>query len=169
MGDLACTPGEATPAQQDGPFYSPRTPLRRDIRSATASATPLIVRGRVVNTACQPLAGAVLDFWQTGDNGTYDNQGYGYRCHQFTDEQGRFELVTIRPRAYTGVGVLRSPHIHLKVQGPNTALLTSQLYLPDEQEANAKDDIYVPALLLKFVGSAGGARIANFDFVLAQS
>lgn len=169
MGELACTPGQTTLAQQEGPFYTPKTPLRRDIRSATASAAPLIVSGRVVNTMCQPIAGAVLDFWQTGDDGTYDNAGYGYRGHQFTDAQGRFELVTIRPRSYTGVGTFRSPHIHLKAQGANTALLTSQLYLPDEQEANARDGGYTPSLQVKFAEIVGNARRAHFDLILAQA
>jgi protocatechuate 3,4-dioxygenase beta subunit len=169
MGELSCTPGKITTAQTEGPFYSPQTPLRRDIRSAFASAAPLIVTGRVVNTMCQPIAGALLDFWQTGDDGDYDNQGYGYRGHQFTDAEGRFELTTIPPSQYTAMNMYRSPHIHAKVQGANTRLLTTQLYLPDAQEANAKDQIYIPSLEVAYIGKADGARFASFDFVLAEA
>jgi protocatechuate 3,4-dioxygenase beta subunit len=169
MGELACTPGQTTVAQTEGPFYSPITPLRRDIRSAFAAAAPLIVTGRVVNTMCQPIAGAVLDFWQTGDEGDYDNQGYGYRGHQFTDADGRFQLTTIRPAQYTAMNTYRSPHIHAKVQGAGTSLLTTQLYLPDELEANARDGIYVPSMLVKFIRRSAGAQVASFDFVLAHA
>jgi protocatechuate 3,4-dioxygenase beta subunit len=166
LGELACTPGSATAVQTEGPFYSPKTPLRRDIRSANASAVPLIITGRVLTTQCEPVVGAVMDFWQTGDDGDYDNQGYGYRGHQFTDENGFYQLTTIRPSEYFALNAYRAPHIHTKLQGPGTKVLTTQLYMPDAQEANAKDGIYVPSLLVKFANNSGGAMIANFDFVV---
>lgn len=169
LGELTCTPGQTTAPQTEGPFYSPKTPHRRDIRSALATAAPLVVTGRVLNTRCEPVAGAVLDFWQTGDDGDYDNQGYGYRGHQYTDENGFYQLTTIRPSEYFALNTYRTPHIHAKLQGPGTKLLTTQLYLPDAQEANAKDGIYVPSLLVKFAENTGGALIANFDFVVEMA
>src|SRR5262249_59582752 len=51
---------------------------------------------------CRPLAGALLDFWQADDDGSYDNQGFRLRGHQFTDAQGRYLLSTIVPAAYAG-------------------------------------------------------------------
>ena len=36
------------------------------------------------------------------------------------------------------MSTFRTPHIHVKVQGRDTALLTTQLYLPDA-ETNARD------------------------------
>lgn len=165
---LRCTAGTLTPWQGEGPFYSPKTPERRDIRDPLVGEA-LVVTGRVLDPQCRPIAGAVLDFWQTDHAGRYDNQGYRYRGHQRTDEAGRFELVTVRPHAYTAMSIFRTPHIHVKVQGANTRLLTTQLYLPDAEGTNARDLGYNPALAVQYVGHAAGAERAAFDFVLESA
>lgn len=96
----ACTAGTVSHPQIEGPFYTPQTPERRDIRDPVVGATSLIVMGRVLDSQCRPIAGAILDFWQTDRSGVYDQQGYRYRGHQYTDADGRFELVTARPHAF---------------------------------------------------------------------
>ena len=167
--NLECTPGTLTARDMEGPFYTPKTPKRRDIRDAGVSTGVLVLSGRVVDAQCRPIAGAVLDFWQTDHNGIYDNQGYRYRGHQYTDAQGRFELVTVRPHAYTAMSIFRTPHIHANVQGPDTSLLTTQLYLPDAEETNARDRGYRPSLAVRYTDQDRAARQAVFDFVLARS
>jgi protocatechuate 3,4-dioxygenase beta subunit len=162
---LRCTPGTTTSEQIEGPFYSPRTPERRDIRDPFV-ARSLIVAGRVLDQQCRPIAGAVLDFWQTDQAGRYDNQGYRYRGHQRSDEAGRFELVTVRPHAYTALSISRTPHIHVKVQAANTGLLTTQLYLPDAEETNVRDRLYSPTLAIHYVSRDADVERATFDFVL---
>lgn len=166
--ELQCTAGSITPLEPEGPFFAPYTPERRDIRDAGISTGVLVLAGRVVDAQCRPIAGAVLDFWQTDHEGVYDNQGYRYRGHQYTDAEGRFELVTVRPHAYTAIGVFRTPHIHVKVQGRDTGLLTTQLYLPDAEETNGRDRGYQPSLLVVYAGQDGAARRATFDFVLPR-
>ena len=165
---LECTPGKFTARDVEGPFYTPKTPKRRDIRDAGVSTGVLVLAGRVVDAQCRPIAGAVLDFWQTDHNGIYDNQGYRYRGHQYTDAQGRFELVTVRPHGYTAMSIFRTPHIHVNVQGPDTSLLTTQLYLPDAEETNARDGGYRPSLAVRYTDQDRSARQAMFDFVLAR-
>jgi protocatechuate 3,4-dioxygenase beta subunit len=165
---LRCTAGTLTTGQIEGPFYSPKTPERRDIRDPLVGEA-LVVAGLVLDPQCRPIAGAVLDFWQTDHLGRYDNQGYRYRGHQRTDEAGRFELVTVRPSAYTAMSIFRTPHIHVKVQGANTHLLNTQLYLPDAEETNARDGGYRPALAIQYVSREAGAERAVFDFVLASA
>jgi protocatechuate 3,4-dioxygenase beta subunit len=128
----------------------------------------LLVAGRVLDAQCRPLAGAILDFWQTDHKGEYDNHGYRYRGHQYTDADGRFELVTVRPHAYTAMSLFRTPHIHVKVQGPDTPLLTTQIYLPDAEDTNARDRGYDPSLAITYTGREGSARQATFDFVLSR-
>lgn len=162
---LRCTAGTLTSGQMEGPFYSPKTPERRDIRDPLVGEA-LVVAGRVLDPQCRPIAGAVLDFWQTDHLGRYDNEGYRYRGHQRTDGAGRFELVTVRPSAYTAMNLFRTPHIHVKVQGANTRLLTTQIYLPDAEETNARDSGYHPALAIEYVSREAGAERAAFDFVL---
>lgn len=165
---LRCTAGRLTTRQIEGPFYTPKTPERRDIRDPLVGEA-LVLAGRVLDPQCRPLAGAVLDFWQTDHAGRYDNQGYRYRGHQHTDEAGRFELVTVRPHAYTAMNIFRTAHIHVKVQGARTALLTTQLYFPDAAETNARDAGYDAALAVEYVGLDGEVRRAAFDFVLASA
>jgi protocatechuate 3,4-dioxygenase beta subunit len=170
--NLRCTAGTVSPVQTEGPYYTPNSPQRRDIRDFGIDAETLVVRGRVLDTQCQPLAGAILDFWQTGHDGVYDQHGYRYRGYQYTDSFGRFELVTVPPQPYGArnrFGGFRTAHIHVKVQAQGTPLLTTQLYLPDARENNEIDSLYDPSLAIEYVQGDGSARHAVFDFVLANA
>jgi protocatechuate 3,4-dioxygenase beta subunit len=119
-----------------------------------------VLTGLVLSTACKPVAGALLDFWQADDHGDYDNQGYRLRGHQFSDGDGRYRLETIVPGLYPG----RTRHIHVKVQAPNRPALTTQVYFPGE--AQNEDDFLFRSDLLVKIRSGGGARDGRFDFVL---
>jgi len=167
---LRCTAGTLSVPQMEGPFFTPNSPQRRDIRDFGVAEQALVVRGYVRDAQCQPIAGAILDFWQTGHDGIYDQHGYRYRGYQYTDAAGRFELVTVRPRPYSAMSVFRTAHIHVKVQGPDTALLTTQLYVPDAAETNARDNMYVPSLEVIYrTGGGAEQQLAEFDFVLASA
>ena len=155
-----CDDHDETPAQTEGPYYTPNTPERTSFLEAGIAGTPLLVTGKVLSTDCQPLAGAVLDFWHADDGGNYDNEGFKLRGHQYTDAEGNFRLETIMPGLYPG----RTRHIHVKVQGPETALLTTQLYFPSEPD-NATDGIFAEELLMD-VAEAGEGKTAVFNFVL---
>ena len=65
----------ATETTVFGPFYIEGMPERDfgENMAFTAGETAL-VRGRVVDTQGNPLAGAVLDVWQTAENGMYSGQ-----------------------------------------------------------------------------------------------
>jgi protocatechuate 3,4-dioxygenase beta subunit len=151
---------EPTPAQTEGPYYTPDTPERSSFLEPGIVGTPMIVTGYVLATDCQPVAGALLDFWHCDDAGQYDNVGYKLRGHFFTDEQGRYTLETIRPGLYPG----RTRHFHVKVQAPNQPILTTQLYFPDEPD-NASDGIFRPECLLAVENTADGV-LGTFNFVL---
>ena len=158
----ACDDGdEPTVEQTEGPYFTPGSPERRSLVAEGVSGTPLVVAGRVLTTACAPVDRALLDFWQCDDAGAYDNEGFTLRGHQFTDARGRFRLETIVPGLYPG----RTRHIHVKVQAPESAVLTTQLYFPGEPQ-NGADGIYVPELELR-LRESGGRRLGAFDFVLA--
>ena len=160
---LACTPG--TRAQTEGPFYTPSTPHGADLREPDAEGEPLIFQGLVLTPDCRPVPGAVIDIWHSDERGRYDNRGFRYRGHQFTDAAGAFRFETIRPGRYTG----RTPHIHVKVQGRTTRLLTTQVYFPDLGDANARDSIYRDELLLRLDRAAADIWRGRFDFVLAPA
>jgi protocatechuate 3,4-dioxygenase beta subunit len=152
---------EATVPQTEGPFYTLDTPERQSLLEPGMAGTKLVVSGYVYDTACQPIPGALLDFWQADDAGVYDNTGYRLRGHQFADDEGRFVLETIVPGLYTG----RTRHIHVKAQASNQPVLTTQLYFPDEP-ANASDGIFDPALVMDVEDAAGG-EVGFFTFVLS--
>lgn len=170
---LAATPAcadddaDETPAQTEGPFFTPNSPERRSLLEADLPGTRLVLSGRVLSTGCQPVAGALLEFWQADDAGAYDNEGYRLRGHQFADHQGGWQLETIVPGLYPG----RTRHIHVKAQAPDRPELTTQLYFPDEPD-NDRDGIFDPALVVAMTdeattaGDAPVLRRASFDFVL---
>ena len=158
----ACTPG--TPALTEGPFYTPSTPRRADLREPGLEGEALEVSGLVLTPDCRPVAGAAIDVWHCDARGRYDNRGFRLRGHHFTDGAGAFRFRTIRPGPYLG----RTPHIHVKLQGPATRLLTTQLYFPDRPHDNIGDSLFRKALAMRLERSGGGWR-GRFDFVLAPA
>jgi protocatechuate 3,4-dioxygenase beta subunit len=163
---LAPTPScadadDPTPSQTEGPYFTPNSPLRASLLEPGMAGTRLVVTGRVLSTNCQPVANALLDFWQCDDTGRYDNRGYRLRGHQFTNAEGLYQLETILPGLYPG----RTRHIHVKVQAPNRPVLTTQLYFPNEP-GNQRDGIFDPRLVMRVVDGNGG-KAGAFDFVLA--
>lgn len=156
---LACTPG--TRRQSEGPFYTPQTPNRSNLKEPDTQGETLILEGLVLTPDCQPVAGAVIDFWHCDEKGRYDNSGFRYRGHQFTDAAGGYQCTTIRPRHY----FTRTPHIHVKLQGPETKMLTTQVYFPDHPNRNALDWIFREELLMQ-LEQIEGVWHGRFDFVL---
>ena len=163
---LAATPScgnEATPPQTEGPFFKPDSPQRNSLIDAGMRGEQLRVTGRVLNTSCQPVNGALIDFWHCDVSGNYDNRGFRFRGHQFSGAQGGFSLETLVPGIYPG----RTRHIHVIVQAPNSRALTTQLYFPGEA-LNERDWIFNPVLLMD-ISSEGSQHFARFDFVLDTS
>ena len=71
----------------------------------------------MLTRGCRPVERALVDLWHADDGGAYDNRGFRYRGHVFTDEQGRYRFRTILPGLYPG----RTRHYHVKVQAPRPA------------------------------------------------
>ncbi|TCO61065.1 carbohydrate-binding protein [Actinocrispum wychmicini] len=158
----SCHDGDdETPPQIEGPYFKPNSPLRTVLATSNTPGTPLTLTGYVFGLACKPLANVLLDFWQADDNGAYDNSGFTFRGHQFTNAQGVFTLTTIVPGLYPG----RTRHIHVKVQAPNKPILTTQLYFPGEPRNNT-DAYFDPRLLMTVHDLPPRSKEAAFDFVL---
>ena len=158
---LTC--GELTAAQTAGPFFKTNTPLRVSLVEAGSKAPRLVVTGQVLSARCRPVANALLDFWHADEDGEYDNRGFRYRGHQFTDAEGRYRLDTIVPAEYPG----RARHIHVKVQAPGRRLLTTQLYFPGEP-GNRRDGLYRADLEMRMAARIDEKRAGEgrFDFVV---
>lgn len=160
---LACgAPAKETSRQTEGPFFRRESPMRRSLLDADLAGERLVLTGRVINRACQPIDNALLDFWQADAEGRYDRRGNRLRGHQFTDAGGSFQLETVLPGLYPG----RTRHIHVKVQAPGGRILTTQLYFPGEP-GNANDSIYSPLLLVAMQRGPAAHRAA-FDFVIGE-
>lgn len=150
---------EPTPSTFEGPYFSPQSPERTDITENRNAGTPFMVGGYVLKQDCTPIANALIEIWQADDQGRYDNRGYYLRGHQKTDQNGRWSFATIIPGLYPG----RSRHIHFKVQGPDTDVLTTQIFFPDD--ARNDDDYQFDARLLVTLDGRKPLT-GRFDFVL---
>ncbi len=107
---------------------------------------PLVLRGTVTNLEGEPIAGATLDVWEVGSNGLYDvqNEGHGMDLRGIftTDEQGRYEVGTVRPVDYTipedgpvgrmlrttGRHAWRPAHIHVVAAAPGYKTVTTHAF-----------------------------------------
>lgn len=152
---LTC--GQQTLRQTEGPFFTPDSPKRASLlEKGSPAALRFVLAGTVLSPQCRPVANALVDLWHADEAGEYDNRGYRYRGHTFTDAQGRYRFETIVPGLYPG----RTRHFHVKVQAPNRRILTTQLYFPGEA-ANRRDGIYRTELEMKVAKGEGA-----FDFVV---
>jgi protocatechuate 3,4-dioxygenase beta subunit len=133
----------ATESTVLGPFYVEGSPWRSNGDSITADvgAQPLLVSGRVLDTAGRPIASATVDVWQNATNRLYAVQDVGQtpdnlRGRFRTDTDGAFAFRTVRPVDYpipddgpvgrmlhaTGRHPWRPAHIHF--------IVTADGYLP---------------------------------------
>ena len=151
---------DPTPAQTEGPYFTPNSPERASLVEAGMKGDRISLIGFVLDRRCQPIARALLDLWHADADGKYDNQGYRLRGHQFSDAQGRFVFETVVPGLYPG----RTRHFHVKVQVPGQDILTTQLYFPGEPQ-NQRDGIFDEALLMD-VKQDASAKVGRYDFVL---
>lgn len=135
----------------EGPFYNPVSPLRRDI-SEGLLGVPMRLRIGLGNlhspTSCTPMSGAVVDIWHADAEGQYSNVGEGIqdvatpgatflRGHQTSDENGFVEFDTIVP-GWEVIAVTppvnfasRATHIHVKIYH-EWRIFDTQVYLPDD-------------------------------------
>ena len=164
---LAATPAvldaddDPTPELTEGPYFTPNSPTRTSILPSGAVGTRPVRVSRVLTTGGKPIPNALIDFWQADARGAYDNSGYRFRGHQFTNAKGQYSLLTVVPGLYPG----RTKHIHLKVQAPSEPVLTTQLFFPGVA-GNRSDGIFTSECLVRRWRLVKGRRLATFDFVL---
>ncbi|MGA6966618.1 MAG: intradiol ring-cleavage dioxygenase, partial [Xanthobacteraceae bacterium] len=105
---------EATIRQTEGPYFRPSSPQRADLVDPETKARLVEINGQVLTRSCRPVERALVDLWHADERGEYDNAGFRYRGHLFTDGEGRYHFRTILPALYPG----RTRHYHIKVQAP---------------------------------------------------
>lgn len=175
-----------------GPFYVPDSEHAApgaDI-ALTDEGERLLVLGRVLDRRGKPLAGALLDVWQTAPNKLYavqDPQQPQMNCRGKlrTDALGHFEFRTRKPVAYpvptdgpvgrllakSGREPMRPAHIHFIVSAPDHRPVTTQVFTHDDPYIDADAVFGVKdSLLAKYERNSDPSLdvewLLRFDFVL---
>ena len=143
-----CGDEHPTPDQTAGPFYTPSAPEKPDFRADDPSGKPLDLNLRVTDTACAPLAGAIVEIWHADSRGRYDNDGFKCRGHLRANADGAVNFRAVTPGEYPG----RTRHYHVRVLREGRRLLTTQLYFPGDP-GNAGDGLFEKELLLELSGT----------------
>ena len=161
---------DTTPSAVLGPFYVDGPPAVEHGADLAVGlpGTPLWVDATVLDTAGSPVADAVVDVWQSNEDGFYDVQlpeldGPVLRARFRTDADGRVVFWSILPAAYpipadgpvgqmleaVGRHPFRAPHLHFMIAAPGHRTLITQLfvrgggYLDSDTVFGVKDDLVV--------------------------
>ncbi|WP_370936360.1 maleylacetate reductase and hydroxyquinol 1,2-dioxygenase domain-containing protein [Amycolatopsis sp. cg13] len=161
---------DTTPSAVLGPFYvegPPETEQGADLAEGLPG-TPLWTDVQVTEPDGTPVPDAVVDVWQSNEDGFYDVQlpdldGPVLRARFRTDAEGRLRFWTIVPSAYPipddgPVGQMltaverhpfRAPHVHFMIAKPGYRTLVTQLfvrggeYLDSDTVFGVKDGLIV--------------------------
>ncbi len=157
---------EPTAADIEGPFYLPDSPERSDLDTVGDDGIALVIRGRVSDAACAPMAGAIVEIWHADPEGEYDNgDTYNYRGWVRTGADGAYSFRTLMPGRYLNGGTLRPAHVHVKAWRDGVELLTTQLYFEDDPYLEG-DKWAEPSRTVCLDQDETGAYSAVFDLVL---
>jgi hydroxyquinol 1,2-dioxygenase len=191
-----------TPVNNLGPFYvenAPNLPFDADLRG-NQPGEPVLLRGHVVDNNAVPVVGARINLWQTLDNGLYDIQIPELKMHLFrgwmqTNEEGAFQVRTIKPKGYTApmdgpMGEMliktrrnewRPAHWHFLIRAEGFDELVTELYpagsphLDDDVAFGPREALIVDVRTVddpeeaKRYGMPCPFSLAKYDFKIARS
>jgi protocatechuate 3,4-dioxygenase beta subunit len=170
-----------SPSETIGPYPSITDFVRSDIREMRPGL-PLTLTLSVVNTnsACAPVAGAVVDVWQCDAGGNYSQYGTErtasyLRGLQTTDASGTVTFVTIYPGWYQG----RATHIHVEVTVNGRSAKVTQIAFPEDLTAqvyrtgvyaaggqnpttNARDNVFSDGVTNELITITGGDTSSGY-------
>lgn len=196
----------ATPSAVLGPFYRTGAPVllagssivaKTGVHAWDEAASKMLthIGGRVLSADTgRPVADAVVDVWEAGPNGMYEQQDVdqpdmNLRGRFKTDDQGRYSMVCLRPTAYpipldgpAGklLGLLdrrayRPAHVHFIVSAAGHRPLTTQLF-DSEDEYTRYDAVFAvkEELLVEFkeaptTADDGVRWELEYDFYLGEA
>jgi len=121
--------------------------------TGAATGERVVITGRVLDGAGEPVTDALLEIWQADAQGLFNgpSETHGVADPHFTGwgrqptdgETGQFRFETIRPgRVPWPDGRMQAPHISLWIvaRGINLGLST-RVYFSDESAANSEDPL----------------------------
>ncbi|MBN3785924.1 intradiol ring-cleavage dioxygenase [Burkholderia sp. Ac-20353] len=176
----------ATDSSLLGPFYRDGAhDAAYGARIAHTEGETAVMHGRVLDTTGEPVAGALLEVWETANNGMYEGQDPGQpesnlRGRFRTRDDGSYAFVTIKPTPYpiptdgpagamlmaTGRHPMRPAHVHFLIAAPGYDMLTTALFAADDPYAGSDAVFGVkPSLVVDYVrnDSADAARAWGVD------
>ena len=153
---MTSAPSGLSPSQTVGPYLS--IGLLHDV--VTPEVVPrddpgaLVIRGRMLDGAGDPVPDGMVEIWQASPAGRYSHpadaredvaleEGFAGFGRSGTEDEGRFELVTVKPGAVPYPdGRLQAPHLVVGVFARGLLKrLATRMYFPDEEAANAADPV----------------------------
>ncbi|MCE4546423.1 MULTISPECIES: intradiol ring-cleavage dioxygenase [unclassified Caballeronia] len=118
---------------------------------ARTEGEPTLFHGRVVDDGGEPVADALIEVWETANNGMYEGQDpdqpeSNLRGRFRSGPEGEFAFRAIKPTAYpiptdgpvgqmllaVGRHPMRPGHVHFLIQAPGYETLTTALYSADD-------------------------------------
>ena len=160
--DMLHSSSQGTSSSVLGPFHisgSPPLAFGADMKRHYDGEV-LLARGRVTDTAGNPIEGAEIDVWQTAPNGLYSSQDeeqdtYSFHGIQTTDADGRYGFTTVKPVSYTvptdgpvgdilratGRHPWRPSHLHYIVKAAGFRPLVTEIF-PDDDPYLDQDTVF---------------------------
>lgn len=145
-----------------------------------AEGRVLLLFGRVLDRAGQPVPGAAVEIWHTDSQGIYDHPGdrntarrdrrFQFYGTAIAAADGLYVFRTIEPGYYPP----RPKHIHVKVKLEGRTVLTTQFYFPEDRARLGTEGIFGQAgdrgemLIVQPVveASTDAVRVVSRDLVL---
>jgi catechol 1,2-dioxygenase len=176
-----------------GPFYAAGSPDRANGESMLLDddgGDRVVVRGTVTDADGKPVAGAVLDCWQSNTAGFYavqkldGQQEFNLRGIYHSDTDGNYEIRSVRPGPYpiphdgpvgallksNNRGWMRPGHLHVWMKAPGFKELITHIF--DNTSPHLHDDAVFgvrDSLIVDFQPDEQGELATTFDFVLDRA
>jgi hydroxyquinol 1,2-dioxygenase len=191
----------ATPTTVEGPFHIHDSPelANGENMANGAPGVPCFVVGKVKDTNGKPIAGALLDIWQTDGEGYYeaqlDVQEPWMRAIYRSGPDGSYVVRTVAPIGYTipmdgtvgelmkrtEISHMRPAHIHFHLAAPGHHSVTTHLFQRGDKWIDTDVVFGVKeALIVDFVKQPPGKApngemidqpwyLVQYDFALEQA
>ena len=160
--DMLHSSPEATSSSVLGPFHvsgAPALEVGGDMKRGFGGLM-LLAEGTIRDTEGNPIAGAVLDIWQTAPNGLYASQDEAQDTFSFhglmtVGDDGRYAFTTVKPVEYTvptdgpigdflsacGRHPWRPSHLHYIVKATGYRTLVTEIF-PDDDPYLDQDTVF---------------------------
>ena len=188
LGDRVRT--GATESSLLGPFYREGAPAREmgfDISLDDDEGEAAFLKGRVLDADGNPIAGAILDLWQTSPNMFYEAQvgqpkgykDYAYRGKFKTGSDGRYWFRSRKPVDYpvptdgpvglilngTGRHSWRPAHLHYLIYKDGYQTIQTEMFNSDSDYLDSDAVFGVKeSLIIPYVKVDDPARAAEYGF-----